>query len=703
MRSVLLLLFLLSLLPGRPVVAADPQSEETVPTVGALDQLKNQPIDIEADRLEFDQQSGTYQADGAVRITSGPITLRSESVRVNPQTTEVTASGKVSISSPEGELKGESLRLNLRSGRGRLKKGKLLIREQNFHVAGEEIEKLDQKTYHLTRGSFTTCDGDNPDWHFSARDLEVTVDGYAKGHDAVFYLRDIPILYTPYLIYPVKQERESGFLMPSGGYSQRRGTQISIPFYWAIARNQDATFYLDWLSDLGLGKGAEYRYVFSGGNVGDLDLYHINGVKGADSRYAGKWNHDGMLPYQWRLKADAEYVSSRDYFEDFGKVSGEYNKDKVDTTISVNRNWNKFNLTTQIKYTKDLQKNNDQTLQRLPEVRFEAVQQRLGSLPVYAEFAGASTYFWRRRGLKGERLQGRPALSVVWQPGDIIEIQPEIGYTRSHYWTSGEGPGYEDSGIYDFKTRISTTLYRVFPLSGKLVTRIRHSIETDLAYTFVPDEDQSHLPEFDSLDRIEAVNRLSYGLTNRLVARIESPGADPVYHEFLYLRLTQEYDIGESRRELLNPVDERRPFSSLRSELILRPTRNSLLDVDARFDPNRDKRGFTTFNVDGRYRDGRGNGLQIGYRYREGAVDYARAEIDLSVFKPLYVNYQQRYNFSAGGGSLEKVVDLEYRSQCWSLFFTYRDRRDDTEFLFSFSLSGLGRSGARRKPPATQL
>jgi len=211
-----------------------------------------------------------------------------------------------------------------------------------------------------------------------------------------------------------------------------------------------------------------------------------------------------------------------------------------------------------------------------------------------------------------------------------------------------------------------------------------------VVYTFIPDEDQSQLPEFDSLDRIQAVNRLSYGVTNRLVAKLESAGAEPVYHEFLYLRLSQEYDISESRRDLLNPVDERRPFSALRTELVLRPTRASMLDVDARYDPNSEQHRFTAFNAAGSYHDNRGNGVKIDYRYRQDEVDYASGELDLALLKPVYVNYLHRYDV-ASSRDLEKVLKLEYRSQCWSMYLTYRDRLDDTEYLFSFALSGLGR------------
>lgn len=677
---------------GDDDVGIEPVRKLPSPPAGetSFDQLDQQPVDIEANQLRFDEASGTYHAQGDVLIKAGPVTLQSETVDLNPATSDVVAEGYVQLTAPEGVLQGEALSINMKTGLGTLERGSFFIKENNFHVAGEQIEKIDTNTYHLTKGTFTTCEGDKPDWHFSATDLEVTIDGYAKGKHAFFYVRDIPLLYTPYLIYPVKRKRETGFLVPSVGYSTNRGAQVFVPFYWAIARNQDATFHLDWLSELGLGKGVEYRYLFDDDNAGELHYYHVSGVKGEADRYAYEWQHDGMLPHEWRLKSDVDYVSSRDYWRDFGEVAGEYNKDLVDSTISVNRNWDMLNLTTQLQYTKDLQKSNDNTLQRLPEVRLEVLRQRYKETPFYYELASSATYFWRREGLTGERVIARPAISGVWQPGNIFEIQPEIGYTERLYWTSSEGPGYENNGIYDFSTKVSTRVAKVYSLGMGSISKVRHSIEPDATYLFIPKDDQSDLPQFDSLDRIESNNSVGYGVTNRLVAKIESPEADPVYHEFLYLRFSQEYDIEESRRDLLDPADEKRPFSAIRTEMIFRPTRKTLLDIDARYDPHHSEQHFTSFNALARHYDGNGNGINLEYRYSRDEVEYADAGIDLALLDPVYLNYRYRYDLSSNV-ELEKVLNLEYRSQCWSIFFTYRDRLEDKEYLVSFALTGLGK------------
>ncbi|TYO95690.1 LPS-assembly protein [Geothermobacter ehrlichii] len=659
----------------------------------SLEELQRRPVDIAADRLEQDEQAGWYRAEGNVRVTSGPVSLLSDRVRVNPETEDVLAEGHVVLEGPEGILRGDRLAMNLGTGLGRLDGGSVFLRENNFHIAGDLIEKIGEKTYTVRRGTFTSCDGIDPDWHFSARDLKVTVDGYARGRHAFFYLGGLPVLYTPYILFPVKRERETGLLMSSFGYSQRRGTQISVPFYWAIARNQDATFYLDWLSELGLGKGIEYRYIFGQENAGEARYYHVSGTGGAGDRYAVEWDHVGPLPGGWIFTSDSEYVSSRDYWQDFGEVAGEYNKDKVDSTLTLGKGWRRINLTGQLRYSKDLQGDNDQTLQRLPEVRLDVLRQRIGQTAYSWELESSATYFWRREGIKGERLLLRPALSADWSLWDVFEIQPTIGYTERLYWTSNDGPGYEEKGLFDFSTRVSTRISRVYQPVDMRVERLRHSIEPDIRYEFVPNRDQSQLPEFDVRDRIDARNRISYGLVNRFVGRWSGEDGSPVYHEFLYLRLSQEYDIRESRRSLLDPTDEKRPFSSLRTEMILRPNAGTLLDLDFRYDPDAGRQRFSTFNLLGRYRDGRGNGIKAEYRYARNQVEYVDATLEFDLFRPVYLDYRHRYDLR-DDEELEKALDLEYRSQCWSLFLTLRDREGDRSFMVTFELAGLGRVGS---------
>jgi LPS-assembly protein len=367
-------------------------------------------------------------------------------------------------------------------------------------------------------------------------------------------------------------------------------------------------------------------------------------------------------------------------------MSGEYNRDQTESVLALQRNWGSYSLIGQMRYTQDLQKpDNDFTLQRLPEISFASTRQRFGNSPFYHRFDSTYTHFWRQEGETGQRLSARPALSAVFQPGEVVEIVPVVGFRQRFYWTDD---GDEAQGIYDFSNRVATRFSRVYRPGGERIRRIQHNIEPEILYSYIPSRDQSALPQFDALDRIEPLNQVTYSLTNRFLARIESPGEPAFVHEFLYLRLAQDYFFRQ-------PEAIAEPFSDLRADLRLRPSRASYLNIDANYDLSGQKGGFfdnfRTFSALGGVRDPAGNGPSFNYRYdRREDIEYLATGIDLAALRPVYINYQHRQDLF-GDRTLEQVVNLEYRSQCWSLFLTWRDRPDDTEYLLTFALTGLGR------------
>ncbi len=659
------------------------------------DFLGEGPVHLEADQMLYDKSSGIYHAEGNVLLRRGEMSLLSHSLAWDTQSGEVVAEGDVQIADPAGTVSGDSVVWDVDSGLGRIEEGRVFLREKNFHLTGDAVEKTGAQSFHVDRGTFTTCDGEIPSWKFGARDLTVTLGGFARGKHVIFYLHDIPVLYIPYILYPVQTERESGFLLPSAGYSDKKGTQLSLAYYQVIAPNQDATLYLDYLSRLGLGKGLEYRYIFGHENEGIWRGYHISSSNGSGDRYAIDWNHFGFLPGNVRLSADVEYVSSRDYFEDFGNVAGEYNKDQTKSIVYLSRAWGKTNATAQFQYIQVVESNDKTVLQRLPEMRVDVIRQRLGQTPFYLQLDTSSTYFWRLEGLKGERLELRPVVAAAFRPWGAFDVSPEFAYRERLYWTSD---GNDNKGLPEVSLRMSTRLSRVFSLGeDDSSTRIRHSMEPEWTYYYTPYEDQSVLPQFDNLDRIEGQNRISLALTNRLTARLERDAGQSEYLEFLYLRLSGDYDIHEARQDRDASDLPLRPFSPLRAELILRPSRHAYLDVDASYDFYPEKRELTRFNARGNIADNRGNALSVEYRKdREdpdlGDIEYVAGILDTSLLSPVYLNYQHRHDL-IDNRRLEDVVDLEYRSQCWSLFLTYRDRPDDSQIMISFSMSGLGRFG----------
>ncbi|MFO7982798.1 MAG: LPS assembly protein LptD [Desulfuromonadales bacterium] len=645
------------------------------------------PVAIEADEFRFDEKTQTYRAEGSVHMRYGDMDIKTESMRWEADTGDVLATDGVRMEDQGNIMVGESLDFNLETEQGVLQQGRVFAKERNFHIVGDAIEKVGENDFRITKGTFTTCDGEVPDWKFGARHLDVTLGGYARAKHVLFRIRDIPVLYLPYLVYPVKTERESGFLMPRYGHSDSKGVELSLAYYLVLARNMDATFYLDYLSRMGVGKGLEYRYILGDDNEGEFKGYHVNGTHGHENRHALDWEHEGTLPGQIRLSADAEYVSDREYFEDFGEIAEEYNKSQVESILSLNKQMDKSALTFQLKYTENLEGDNDQTLQRLPEIEYVANRRSFGETPLYYGLEASSVYFWRREGVRGVRLSTRPELALVTRTAGL-SLEMGSGYRYRQYWTSDEGPGNVGEGIYDIFGNLSTQVSRVFHLGGDRISKIRHSIEPEVDYLYVPEEDQSRLPRFDRFDRIGAKNLLRYALTNRFTAKLDSEGGTR-YHDFLYLRLSQEYDIRKAR----NDDTEEEPFGDVRLELILQPTSRTYLDIDADYDVHDSSSSFSdrfrSFATRVGARDDSGNAIAVETRYQRDNTDYVSGSIDLAWLKPLYARYEHRYNLSESR-SLEKVAKVEYRSQCWSLFLSYRDRLEDEEYFVTFSMTGVG-------------
>ena len=142
-------------------------------------------------------------------------------------------------------------------------------------------------------------------------------------------------------------------------------------------------------------------------------------------------------------------------------------------------------------------------------------------------------------------------------------------------------------------------------------------------------------------------------------------------------------------------------FSDLRVELDFRPSKYFKLSLDSLI-PVYSGTSFRSLSAGLSANDGTGNAVSVNYTYSDAeltnvSTDYIALQLRTPVLRPVYVLFEERYDFKQES-ELEKVVGLEYRSKCWSLFLTYKNRHrevgdDDQEIMFSFVLSGLGASG----------
>jgi LPS-assembly protein len=101
-----------------------------------------------------------------------------------------------------------------------------------------------------------------PDWILRAASIRIDNEeetGQADG--AVLSFMGLPILPVPSLSFPLTDKRKSGVLPPTFGLDSVNGLELTIPYYWNIAPNRDATFYPALMSKRGVDLGGEFRYL----------------------------------------------------------------------------------------------------------------------------------------------------------------------------------------------------------------------------------------------------------------------------------------------------------------------------------------------------------------------------------------------------------------------------------------------------------
>jgi LPS-assembly protein len=189
---------------------------------------------------------------------------------------------------------------------------------------GEKVEKIGPKKYKITNGGFSTCAQPTPRWDMHAGTVILNVDHYTVLTNMVMNVKGVPMFYLPVMYYPTKREdRATGFLIPTYGASTLRGQSFHNAFFWAIDRSQDATFTHDWFSKTGQGYGGEYRYNYGMGTDGNLRA-HVDdthettyvlddgkeNVVAASRSYEIRGNANQLLPGNLRASANANYFSS---------------------------------------------------------------------------------------------------------------------------------------------------------------------------------------------------------------------------------------------------------------------------------------------------------------------------------------------------------------------------------------------------------
>jgi len=715
-------------------------------------QTTDEPISVTADFITYDKNQQMYVAQGNVEIYQANRSLKADQVTLYEQTQIAQASGDVAYAEGEDTMHGDYLEVNFNTNEGQIRKGSLFYKKGNVHLTGEHLEKRGENQYLLTKGDLTTCEGDPPPWKISYQKADITEEGWAKVKGATFKVRNIPLLYTPYLIYPAKTKRQTGLLIPSLGQSSSEGTSLNNALFWAISENTDATFYLDLATKKGIGIGSEYRYInsekdsgrFYGYYIGERKEYQDDAYEDDGEQKLNRGRDRYNLVYEGKkdfnedffLRAKFDLVSDRQYYNDYGTSIVERTAERTETTVFLTKHWDQgFSLVGDVEYNKDLLEDyqkqqffddpilssellEEDPIGRYPQITFSAMPQLFSPAPVYFSLDSQYANFMRDEGTEGSRVDINPLLNWPMKLSHHFIFETQAGLRETAYLDTHnkeEGEDFDDNRILPtFRASLSTKFIKIFPSKSNSQRRYRHTIEPEVSYFYLSHEDQDDLPDYDGTDRIEQQNRFTIGLTNRLMTKLFLPDGSSSEREMFFVRAGQFYDANTSSQ----------PFSNSFLELRSRPTDYLYLKSDLEYDAYDSE--IEVFNGLINIFDRRGDYLNFEYRYAGASDDEANSkfpDITSNGFADTFFEEDptgdiEQINTGAGlaltnkvsvfmqnrqarheGRTLETIWGMHYHSQCWGTVLTYRKeaatdgRESERKIFLEFFLQGIGRIG----------
>jgi lipopolysaccharide assembly outer membrane protein LptD (OstA) len=416
---LVLLVFAAVALPSGPSAASGPDGRAL-----ADDLLANgPPVEISADAIEVDNRRKLFVGQGDVVVRQGDRSLRADWLAFNQRTGRGVASGNVVIESGPDTLTSRFVEFDLYRFVGMLVDGKYRSIETPFKIDAAEIIKTGEQTYTFQDGRFTTCQcppGETDPWTIEADEAALEVEGYGTARNTTFEVLGVPLVWLPWMLYPIKTERQSGLLLPEVGYGSRNGFEVGLPIFLAELDAVNLTLTPRWLSKRGFKGDAELEWVVGEESEGEIEASyvrdgkidaHSNSEPFGKDRWATRGKQDLFLPAELRFKTDFRFVSDNQFPTDFGGLRGGRENRFLESVGFLGRpigELGRFGAVAGAAYADDLQSpdnldRDDFTLQRLPDVWLYDLPGPIPGIPkLVPTFTSDYTFFFRSDSATGE-------------------------------------------------------------------------------------------------------------------------------------------------------------------------------------------------------------------------------------------------------------------------------------------------------------
>lgn len=657
-----------------PVVPAKPAAPPAVPF------KEKGPTFVDAETLEGVMDI-EITARGKAEWRQDDTTIFSEVLRQNQEFGRVDAEGGVRFELGSDRFSGTRLRFDTRNDTGSLEQPKYTFRggERAIRGEAERMEFLGKDHYRIENGSFTTCEPGKDDWRFDFGSLELDYDDeVGTGRNAKVRFFDTTIAAIPWMSFPLEKRRKSGFLAPSYAQTSRGGVEMSFPFYWNIAPEQDATLTPRVITKRGTQLNADYRYL-NAAYAGSLRVEYLpedNELK--KSRSGFSLQHTQTFTPALMGRVDLNKVSDDRYYVDlFSRV-----RQTSQTNLQREAFLQYGNSIFGQGYGASFRIQKFQTLQdplapvvspyqRVPQVNFSTARNDIAGL-ADLNFPAEYVRFTHPTLVQGSRVSLNPSISAPFlTPGYFFT--PKVGMRYVGYNLDRTAVGQPE--------RLSATIPwmtldggMVFERDARLAGRdMTQTFEPRVYYTYVPYKDQSQMPFFDTgladlnFSSIFTENRFAggdrFGDANQVTVAATSRLLFSGGQEFLRATFGQRFyfkneEVASAPGAPLRTYNSSDLLGAVSARLAQHWNFDSGLQYNARL--ARTERASVNF----RYSPEIAKLVNFGYRFTRNAVE----QIDVSGQWPVSPGWYAvgRYNYSFRDGRLlEGVGGLEYNAGCW--------------------------------------
>lgn len=655
--------------------------------------LINKDQTVVADKVEVDRSSSKVKASGDIHFQNKGIDIFASELSANENTAETS-------------LKDTSYQINKNAGHGKAK----------------EIKVSEKGDVSLIDSSFTTCYGDTPDWQLNASEIVLSSDDkQLEAYHARFAIRDIPVMYLPYISVPMGNEKQTGFLYPSISSSNKSGLQIETPYYVNINEHMDATFTPRYMSKRGTQLLTEYRYLVDD-QYGELHIEYLNQDNelnnNNDARYLTRLEHMGTFSERFRAYVDYTTISDDNYLIDLGSDQYSSNDAYLYQIGELSYFGDTWQATIKLQDFEVLGDHTD-SYKTLPFIEVKS-QTPLPLENATFDFYSEVAHFQNpdKNQPEAERYHietgfSYPISSPAWFLNSEIKIL-QTHYEQSNLSESSELDKTVDRTLPKLRLHGGMNLDRDIDFIGDGYTQ---TLEPQLQYLYIPEKDQSNIGVYDTaslqydynglfrdsrfsgLDRIAEANQYSWGITSRIL-----DNNNQEKFRFSVGRIT--YLHTDDSSTALN-TDK----SALAAEIDLRLNRQWQFSADMQY--NTDTDTTNTSQINAAYNFKNNQSIQLNHRYTRDVSGIRLEQASVLTNMNINPNWQFVGRMTQDlqqSHSIESYAGFQYSSCCWGMRFIYHrhinsyiddgnnndENRDPYEsgFKIEFVYNGLNRGSS---------